>query len=77
MLGPGLPFATVDIHLAGEQSFAVADLRTEHGMPFMVASGYGVAGLIERYRHVPVLQKPFDPSQLEAIVGRAKASVDG
>jgi DNA-binding response OmpR family regulator len=70
-------FAILDINLAGEQSFPVADILTQRGIPFMFASGYGVAGLIERYRHVPVLQKPFDPSQLEAIVGRAKASVDG
>lgn len=70
-------FAILDINLAGEQSFPVADLLTERGIPFMFASGYGVAGLIDPYRHVDVLQKPFEPELLEAIVGRAGAQVVG
>jgi len=72
-----IDFAILDINLAGEQSFPVADLLAERGIPFMFASGYGVAGLTESYRHVDVLQKPFEPELLEAIVGRAELEMNG
>lgn len=52
-------FAILDINLAGKQSFPVADRLIERGIPFMFASGYGAAGLIDPYCNRPVLQKPF------------------
>ncbi|KQV82705.1 response regulator [Rhizobium sp. Root1220] len=57
-------FAILDINLAGKQSFPVADRLSERGIPFLFASGYGVAGLVDRYRDSPILQKPFSPDQL-------------
>jgi DNA-binding response OmpR family regulator len=59
-------FAILDINLAGKTSFPVADCLVERGIPFMFASGYGAAGLSDRYRDAPVMQKPFAPHQLEA-----------
>lgn len=59
-------FAILDINLAGKPSFPVADCLVQRGIPFMFASGYGAAGLSERYRDTPVVQKPFDAQQLEA-----------
>jgi DNA-binding response OmpR family regulator len=61
-------FAILDINLAGKTSFPVADCLVERGIPFMFASGYGAAGLSERYRDAPIVQKPFAPHQLEAML---------
>lgn len=63
-------FAILDINLAGKQSFPVADLLIERGIPFIFASGYGAAGLGGLYRDIDVLQKPFESFHLEAALGR-------
>jgi DNA-binding response OmpR family regulator len=59
-----IDFAILDINLAGKQSFPVADRLTARGIPFMFASGYGAAGLVDPYRAALVLQKPFVSSQI-------------
>ena len=56
--------AVLDINLAGQASTPVADRLVEHKVPFVVATGYGAAGLPERHRGVPVLAKPYDPREL-------------
>ncbi|MDJ0389091.1 response regulator [Roseomonas sp. E05] len=56
--------AVLDINLAGQASTPVADILVEHSIPFVVATGYGAAGLPERHRDVPVLAKPYDPRDL-------------
>jgi CheY-like chemotaxis protein len=66
-LGPALALAResrfdaamLDVNLAGEPSFPVADLLVERGVPFLFATGYGRQGIDERYRDFPLLQKPF------------------
>jgi DNA-binding response OmpR family regulator len=66
-LAPGLALArdaaidaaVLDVNLAGEPSFPIADLLEERGVPFLFATGYGVQGIDERYRGRTVLQKPF------------------
>ncbi len=63
-------FAILDINLAGKQSFPVADRLASRGIPFMFASGYGAAGLDEAYQAAPILQKPFSPAQVEAMLRR-------
>lgn len=65
--------AMLDVNLAGEASFPVADLLAERGIPFLFATGYGLQGIDERYRDRPVLQKPFRAidlaAALEALAG--------
>jgi len=58
--------AVLDLNLGGETSLAVADVLEERGIPFVVATGYGAAGLPAGRRHVPVLPKPYDPADLTA-----------
>ena len=58
--------AMLDVNLAGETSFPVADLLAERGIPFLFATGYGLKGIEERYRNRPVLQKPFRAGDLQA-----------
>ena len=52
-------FAVLDINLAGQLSFPIADVLRERGIPFLFASGYGSKGLIEAYRSTIRIQKPF------------------
>ena len=73
-LGPALALAKegrfdaamLDVNLAGEPSFPVADLLAERKIPFLFATGYGRAGIEERFRDRPILQKPFRASELAA-----------
>ena len=58
--------AILDVNLAGERSFPVADLLVERGAPFLFATGYGIQGIEERYRSCTVLQKPFRSADLKA-----------
>jgi DNA-binding NarL/FixJ family response regulator len=48
---PGIDAALLDINLRGQLAYSVADELIVRGLP-------------ETYRHVPVLQKPFDPDQI-------------
>src|SRR3954469_6352728 len=43
-------FAVLDINLAGQLSFPVADELRKRGIPFLFASGYGSKGLNDDYR---------------------------
>ncbi len=66
-LAPGLALArdadidaaVLDVNLAGEPSFPIAELLEARGVPFLFATGYGLQGIDERYRGRTVLQKPF------------------
>ena len=63
--------AVLDVNLAGEQSFPVADLLDRRGVPFLFATGYGLGGIEERYRGRVVLQKPFRLADLGAAIRSA------
>ena len=62
--------AVLDLNLAGENSVAVADALVARGIPFVVATGYGAAGLPPTHRNALVLPKPYDPADLTAILAR-------
>ena len=67
--------AILDINLAGEQSFPVARLLMDQGVPFMFATGYGQLGLEEPFRSVLTLNKPFQQEDLgKAVEQTAKAA---
>jgi CheY-like chemotaxis protein len=62
--------AVLDLNLAGETSAPVADALAERGVPFVVATGYGAAGLPPEHKDAPVLAKPYDPAELTAALAR-------
>lgn len=78
-LGPALQLARdgdfdlamLDVNLAGEPSFPVADQLRARGIPFLFATGYGLDGIAEGYRDAPVLQKPFRCGELAAALAEA------
>jgi DNA-binding response OmpR family regulator len=63
--------AILDINLGNEQSFAVADVLSERGIPFVFATGYGVRGLDARFERAVTLQKPFASHDLEHAISQA------
>ncbi|HET9147752.1 MAG TPA: response regulator [Acetobacteraceae bacterium] len=63
--GEMLDGAILDVNLGGEKVFPVADALALRGVPFLFATGYGPAGLSERYPGVITLTKPFRVSALE------------
>ena len=52
-------FAVLDINLAGDTSFPVADVLRGRRIPFLFVSGYTSGGVAEAYRNEPRLRKPF------------------
>jgi DNA-binding response OmpR family regulator len=64
--------AILDINLAGEQSFPVANALREHGVPFLFATGYGERSLPDEFAGERTMQKPYLPhvlrSQLVALL---------
>ncbi len=56
--------AVLDLNLDGMPSTPVADALAAAGIPFVVATGYGVEGLPPGHAGVRVLAKPYDPLAL-------------
>lgn len=66
--GDRIDAALVDVNLGGTDGFPVADALSARGIPFAFVTGYGAAGLPERYAGRPVLQKPFRAHEVEGAV---------
>ncbi|WP_437951977.1 response regulator [Sorangium sp. So ce296] len=62
--------ASLDINIAGEKVYAVADILMERGIPFVFVTGYGKAGLRESDLSRPVLQKPYSLHRFVEIARR-------
>jgi CheY-like chemotaxis protein len=69
-----IDFAIVDVNLNGQHTYPVAETLKARGVPFVFATGYGVSGLKEEWRQNAVLQKPFQPEDLAAIINGVRAS---
>ena len=57
--------AVLDVNVAGELVFPVAEKLAAANVPFLFMTGYGRGGVGERWAAYEVLQKPFTPSALE------------
>jgi DNA-binding response OmpR family regulator len=63
-----LDIALLDVNLAGQRSFPVADVLEKRGVPFIFVSGYGEHGLEAPHNNRPVIQKPFSPESMNAAI---------
>lgn len=52
--------AVLDVNIAGEQVFPVADVLERRGIPFVFATAYGRGGVAEAHRTHEILQKPYE-----------------
>lgn len=66
--------AILDINLRGRQTLPIAEALADRNCAFIFATGYGVIGIPEPLRKVPVLQKPFQQRDLERALRAALTS---
>lgn len=57
---PELDGAVLDVNLGGEPAYPVADALQARGVPFLLATGYDLSVMPERYAGVTYVQKPVD-----------------
>jgi DNA-binding response OmpR family regulator len=65
--------AVLDVNLAGELVFPVAEVLAQRGVPFLLLSGYGEAALPADRKHWPICAKPFSMSELVSVLERLVA----
>jgi DNA-binding response OmpR family regulator len=62
----GFDVAVVDLNLRGGLSFALADVLTAKGIPFVFATAYAPAQFPVAHRSRLILEKPYNPEVLIA-----------
>jgi CheY-like chemotaxis protein len=72
-----IDLAILDINLAGEASFPIADALTARGIPFVFATGYGNNIVPPAHASAPLVQKPFGKRELEKALGSLRGSTGG
>ena len=78
LLGQGaLDAAILDVNVAGETTFAIAQELARRGVPFAFATGYGADGVPPEFAGRPVLAKPFQEFDLGQVLVRTLAGAQG
>ena len=54
----------LDVNIAGDEVYPVAQALAERNIPFIFTTGYGTRGLIDAWRGRPIVQKPFQVEHL-------------
>jgi two-component sensor histidine kinase/CheY-like chemotaxis protein len=68
--------AILDVNLNGRPSFPLAALLADRGIAFVFASGYSdLDALPERWRDVPLVNKPYGTAELAAAITQARRHV--
>jgi CheY-like chemotaxis protein len=66
--------ALLDVNVAGERVYPVAEVLRERGIPFIFLTGYGEGAIDPAFQGLRVLEKPFREGQL---VEELTACLDG
>jgi CheY-like chemotaxis protein len=69
--GASADLAILDVNLNGEETYPLADSLAARDIPFIFATGYGSSGIKAEWSGVPVLQKPFQSSELAKAINLA------
>jgi len=67
----GFAVAMLDVNLNGVMSLDVAERLRVAGTPFLFTTGYGRAGLDERFADAIVVHKPYNVAVLGDAISRA------
>lgn len=62
--------AILDVNLAGEKVFAVADRLIARDIPLVFATGYDASAIPQIYSDVPRCEKPVNISKISAALSR-------
>jgi CheY-like chemotaxis protein len=54
----------LDVNIAGDEVYPVAQALAERNIPFVFTTGYGTRGLTGAWRDRPIVQKPFQVEHL-------------
>jgi CheY-like chemotaxis protein len=65
--------ALLDVHVNGHDVYAVADVLSARGIPFVLVSGFARKQLPPRYRDCPYVAKPFAPDTILTVLDQAVA----
>jgi CheY-like chemotaxis protein len=57
--------AILDLNIAGDAVYPVADALAARGIPFLFVTGYQARAITQPYQGRPTLQKPFRPQTLK------------
>ena len=60
-----MDLAMLDVNLAGELVFPVAEILRGRDIPFLFSTGYGASGLPSEYADHQVLHKPYSQTELQ------------
>ena len=63
-----IDLAILDVNLAGEAVFPVADALQTRQVPIIFSTGYGTADLVDPYKAFPTLSKPYDVDELRRVL---------
>jgi len=58
--------AVLDVNVAGEAVYPIAEFLAERDVPIILSTGYGPETLDKQWRDRPVLQKPYTLEHLAA-----------
>ena len=64
--------AILDVNLAGQKVYPVAECLRKRGLPIIFSTGYGLAGIDPSWRSYPVVEKPYLPGQLAAALAASQ-----
>ena len=68
--------ALLDINLAGELVYPLADRLMANNVPFVFVTGYGSESIDRRYANVRVLQKPIKRDVLQTMFSQSPVTAD-
>lgn len=57
--------AILDVNLAGEMVYPLADVLVGRGVPIVFVTGYGIESIDRRFADFPILQKPIERQLLQ------------
>ena len=63
--------AILDLNLAGDSVYPVADELHRRNIPYIIATGYSADGIAAAYRNGPILAKPYSTREIEEALLRA------
>jgi CheY-like chemotaxis protein len=63
--------AILDMNLHGEAGYPIAEALNRRGIPFVIATGYGLDGIEPAFRDRPMLPKPYLAEHVEAALQKA------
>lgn len=70
----GADIAVLDVNIGGQPVFPFAEKLRDHGVPLVLATGYGRDGLPEEWRSATVLSKPYTFDDLAQALHQARGA---